>query len=338
MAVALNVGLVSSARADNSLALQMVPNVILSGSPGQYEIQYAQVVGGPQTNWAGLTTLFLTGGTTNYVDFSGAALSRRFYRAVNIPTNPNPARLAWITCGTFTMGSPSSEAERGGGETQHTVTLTNGFYMGKYAVTQGDYLAVVGSNPSVFTGDTNRPVETVSWNDATNYCALLTASEQAAGRLPSGWVYRLPTESEWEYACRAGTTSAFHYGNGLYHGMANFDTHYEYDSTVGTITTNTTGIGYLGRTTAVGSYAPNAFGLYDMHGNVWEWCRDWYGTYPSGSVTNPTGPASGSFRVLRGGGWGNRAGYCRSADRGGSDPAGTGSDPGFRVVLAPGQP
>ena len=129
--------------------------------------------------------------------------------------------MVWIPPGTFVMGSPTNEAERDSDETQHTVTLTQGFYMGKYAVTQGEYLALMGSNPSYFTThdyngnpirpDLNRPVEQVSWIDATNYCAHLTQQEQAAGRLPAGWVYRLPTESEWEYACRAGTTTAFHY-------------------------------------------------------------------------------------------------------------------------------
>jgi formylglycine-generating enzyme required for sulfatase activity len=249
---------------------------------------------------------------------------------------PGPPQMVWIPPGTFVMGSPASEAERNSDETQHTVTLTKGFYMGKYLVTQADYLAVAGSNPSYFTGDLSRPVEQVSWYDATNYCGRLTQQEQAAGRLPAGWVYRLPTESEWEYACRAGTTTAFHYGNALWSGMANFYGLYEYDSSVGTIY-NPSGI-YLGRTTAVGSYQPNAWGLYDMHGNVWEWCRDWYGSYPAGSVTDPQGPGSGSYRVVRGGGWYGGARYCRSALRGFSFPSSRLYGVGFRVVLAPGQP
>jgi formylglycine-generating enzyme required for sulfatase activity len=261
-------------------------------------------------------------------------------------TIPN---MAWIPCGTFTMGSPTSEAVRGTDETQHTVTLSQGFWMGKYLVTQADYLALVGSNPSYFTTqdvygnpippDLSRPVEQVSWNDAVAYCAALTAREQAAGRLPAGWVYRLPTESEWEYACRAGTTTPFHYGNELRSGMANFDGQYEYPPCgVSTYSCyNPAGI-YLGRTTAVGSYAPNAWGLYDMHGNVWEWCQDWYGTYPTGSVTDPQGPSSGSDRVVRGGDWLDNAYYCRSARRLDSIPSNRASGAGFRVVLAPGQP
>jgi formylglycine-generating enzyme required for sulfatase activity len=245
------------------------------------------------------------------------------------------------------MGSPTSEAQRNSSdETQHTVTLTKGFYMGKYAVTQGEYLALMGNNPSYFTPIfgylqyLNRPVETVSWIDATNYCAHLTQQEQAAGRLPSGWVYRLPTESEWEYACRAGTTTAFNFGSAIHGGMANFDDYYEYDASIGDIyVRNPADSGWDLQTTAVGSYHPNAWGLYDMHGNVWEWCRDWYGTYPAGSVTDPQGPTSGSARVFRGGNWGYYGRYCRSAQRISGDPSYGGvSYFGFRVVLAPGQP
>jgi formylglycine-generating enzyme required for sulfatase activity/N-acetylneuraminic acid mutarotase len=256
--------------------------------------------------------------------------------------------MVWIPCGTFVMGSPTSEAERGSDETQHTVTLTKGFYMGKYAVTQGEYLALMGSNPSYFTTeddngnpippDLNRPVEQVSWDDATNYCAQLTQHEQAAGRLPAGWVYRLPTESEREYACRAGTTTAFHYGNALHGGMANFYDYDEYDASVGDIYVSSPAVPWLPRTTAVGSYQPNAWGLYDMHGNVWEWCRDWYGDYPTGSVTDPQGPTSGSNRVGRGGCWYAYGRGCRSAYRDYGLPSSGYDLVGFRVVLAPGQP
>jgi formylglycine-generating enzyme required for sulfatase activity len=266
------------------------------------------------------------------------------------PIPPPSPGMVWIPPGTFVMGSPASEAERDSDEVQHTVTLSHGFYMGKYAVTQGQYLALVGNNPSYFQTeddygnpippDLNRPVEMVSWFDATNYCALLTRSDRVAGRIPSSWGYRLPTEAEREYACRAGTTTAFHFGSAIHGGMANFYDYYEYDAAIGDIYVASPSVPWLPRTTTVGSYAPNAFGLYDMHGNVWEWCQDWYGAYPTGSVTDPQGPASGSRRVIRGGCWIFHGRLCRSANRYdiGYGPGYGDYDLGFRVVLAPGQP
>ena len=257
-----------------------------------------------------------------------------------------PPGMVRIPAGTFRMGSPSTEQERDSGVEgpQHTVTLTKDFYMNKYEATQGEYLAVMGNNPSYFTTkdrtgkpispDLSRPVESVSWNDATNYCAKLTASEKAAGRLPAGWVYRLPTESEWEYACRAGTSTPFHYGNDLRSGMANFNGGSEYVGGAGTLE-NPDGT-YLARTTAVGSYAPNAFGLSDMHGNVMEWCLDLWGTYPVGSVSDPRGFASGTRRVVRAGSWDHEASSCRSAYRSDYNPDSRGIFTGFRSVLAPG--
>ena len=281
-------------------------------------------------------------GESNWVDYVQIPVTNGVNTNRLIDFNP-PSGMVWIPSGTFVMGSPASEALRNSAEVQHTVTLTKGFYMGKYPVTQGQYLAVVGSNPSYFVTnngfaqDLNRPVETVSWNDATNYCALLTQSDRLAGRIPFNWAYRLPTEAEREYACRAGTTTAFHFGSAIHGGMANFYSYYEYDAAIGDIYVASP-IGYLGRTTTVGSYAPNAFGLYDMHGNVWEWCQDWYGSYPSGSVVDPTGPASGSYRQVRGGSLLYYGRGCRSAIRNGYDPSIRGYDFGFRVVLAPGQP
>jgi formylglycine-generating enzyme required for sulfatase activity len=239
--------------------------------------------------------------------------------------------LVDIPAGSFRMGSPESELVRYSDEPQHTVTISHAFKMGKYEVTQAEYQSVMGVNPSYFPGDLTRPVETVSWLNASNYCCRLTACEARAGRLPGGWVYRLPTEAEWEYACRAGTATPFHYGNELRSGMANFDGRYEY--LVGDpYHYNSSGI-YLG-TTAVGSYGANAWGLYDMHGNVWEWCLDWGGTY-AGSVTDPTGPSTGSDRVVRGGGWGYGADYCRSAYRSGIYPGDRDGRLGFRVALVP---
>jgi formylglycine-generating enzyme required for sulfatase activity len=234
------------------------------------------------------------------------------------------------------MGSPASEALRLSDETQHIVTISRGFWMGKYLVTQADYLAVVGSNPSYFQGDLTRPVEQVSWNDARNYCALRTQQEQAAGLIPSDYVYRLPTESEWEYADRAGTSTAFYTENGLYSGQANFDGQYEYYSATGRI--YNPGGTFLQTTTPVRTYAANPWGLYDMIGNVSEWCQDWYGAYPTGPVTDPQGAATGSSPVFRGGNWFFLAQDCRSARRdNGGDPTASDYGIGFRAVLAPAQ-
>jgi sulfatase modifying factor 1 len=274
-----------------------------------------------------------------------------WHKLVATPSGPPPAvagNLAWIPCGTFTMGSPTTEPARYSDEVQHRVTISQGFWMGKYEVTQGEYLAVMGSNPSYFQTedlhgnpippDLSRPVEQVTWYDAVSYCTALTARERSAGRLPAGYVYRLPTESEWECACRAGTTTPFHYGGALRSGMANFYGYYEYPPCGGsTWYCPHPGGTYLRRTTSVGGYAPNAWGLYDMHGNVWEWCQDWYGPYPSGSVSDPQGAPAGSSRVVRGGGWNFGALYCRSAQRRDDRPTDRYNFIGFRVVLAPGQ-
>ena len=285
-------------------------------------------------NWQLLTNLTpLLSSPFSVVD-AGATTASRFYRAFaqqTVPPNVVPVtNMVWISPGIFVMGSPTSEAERNTNEVQHTVTLTKGFFMGKYPVPQGDYVALIGSNPSQFTGDLSRPVEQVSWNDATDYCAKLTQQELVAGRLPTGWVYRLPAESEWEYACRAGTTTAFHYGSALRSGMANFDGRYEYDASSGEAN-NPSGI-HLERTTTVGSYAPNSWGLYDMHGNVYQWCQDWHADYLTGILTQPP------TRIYRGGAWDMGGSLCRSAQRLSDIPPMTFNDVGFRVVLAAAQP
>jgi formylglycine-generating enzyme required for sulfatase activity/murein DD-endopeptidase MepM/ murein hydrolase activator NlpD len=253
-------------------------------------------------------------------------------RASNAPV------LVDIPAGTFVMGSPATEAERFTCEGPQTiVTISYAFKMAKYAVTQVQYKSVVGTNPSYFSGVTNRPVEQVSWNDATNYCFQLTRLEQQAGFLPAGWAYRLPTEAEREYACRAGTATAFHYGPALRSAMANFNGRYEYDATLGT-TNNPNGI-FAGTPEVVGSYTPNDWGLCDMHGNVWEWCFDsWSSSLPGGSVTDPSGPPPGPDRMIRGGAWYDNASFCRSAFRLRSAPTYRGNDTGFRVVLAPTSP
>ncbi len=166
-------------------------------------------------------------------------------------------------------------------------------------------------------------MEQVSWYDAIIYCAKLTERELAAERLPDGYVYRLPTEAEWEYAARAGSTTRFSYGDD--HGNTKLGDYAWYFAN-SPITTH-----------PVGQKLANAWGLYDMHGNVREWCSDWYGSYPGGSVKDPTGPVTRSSRVFRGGSWNDVAWGCRSADRHDSLPSLTLSLLGFRVVLAPGQ-
>ena len=180
-----------------------------------------------------------------------------------------------IPAGKFVMGSPESEKGRSKGETQHEVTFTKAFYMGKYEVTQEQWESVMGNNPSIKIKGARLPVTNVSWNDCQDFIKKLNAKTNGG--------YRLPTEAEWEYACRAGTTTKYSVGDKITPKDANYR-----DSKIG-------------EPVAVGSYKPNAFGLYDMHGNVWEWCEDWYADYQAGAVTDPKGPATGERRVLRGG-------------------------------------
>jgi len=234
-----------------------------------------------------------------------------------------PDGMVRINGGTFTMGSPANEPDRRDNEVQHPVTVSS-FYMGKYEVTQKEYQEVMGTNPSQFKGD-NLPVENVSWFDAVEYC---NKRSQQEGLTPAYTIngtnvtwnrnangYRLPTEAEWEYTCRAGTTTAYNTGasitdnTGWYSANSGDTTH------------------------PVGQKPANAWGLYDMHGNVWKWCWDWFGNYASGAQTDPVGASSGSDRVRRGGSWGNTAQYARSAYRNYNSPAFWSGYLGFRVAL-----
>ncbi|MBR6059322.1 MAG: SUMF1/EgtB/PvdO family nonheme iron enzyme [Victivallales bacterium] len=235
-------------------------------------------------------------------------------------------KLVKIAAGSFMMGSPLSEEGRFDEEKQHKVTLTKDFWLGRCPVTQGQYEAVMGNNPSYFKKGGDYPVETVSWHDAMAFCKKVTEQERGAGRLPAGYEFTLPTEAQWEYACRAGTSTPFSFGSTLNGDKANCDGNYPYGMGKGK---------YLACTTAVGGYAPNAWGLYDMHGNVWEWCLDWYGAYPDGNATDPKGPTTGSRRVLRGGSWDDIARRCRSAYRCIIDPSHCDYYVGFRLALAP---
>ena len=259
-----------------------------------------------------------------------------------IPTSAIPA-------GTFTMGSPTGELNRRDDETQYQVTLT-AFRMSKYEITNTQYAAFlnaksIGSNglyaagayPTQaliyantswgltysgsqwvpVTGYENAPVINVTWYGATEYATYIGGT--------------LPTEAQWEYACRAGatTTTPFNTGALLTNLQANYNWASPYVAGTNTVTT------YPGKTQAVGTYAANAYGLSDMHGNVWEWCADWYGTYPTTAQTNPTGATTGSSRVFRGGGWGSYAQNCRSAYRISLYPINNRNNLGFRVVLVP---
>jgi formylglycine-generating enzyme required for sulfatase activity len=242
-------------------------------------------------------------------------------------------RLVLIPAGKFTMGSPKDELHRNADEQQHEVTIGKPFYLGAFEVTQEQYQKVMGTNPSFFcktgTGkarvkenDTSEyPVERVSWLDAVEFCRKLSALEKKH--------YRLPTEAEWEYACRAGTTTVFNVGD-------------DFNSNRG----NINGLSYSAygkaeagpfwrSTLQGGEYKKNAFGLYDMHGNVQEWCSDWYDEdyYKNSPKTDPTGPANGTERILRGGGWPSSAKACRSAARGHLPPDEKSYTSGFRVVL-----
>ena len=239
---------------------------------------------------------------------------RRFYRAASGGGLAGPKGFAWIPPGSFVMGSPEDEADRQPDEVQRVVVLSRGFWLSHHEVTQAQYESVMGVNPARFKGDAQRPVETVSWHEAVEYCRALTERERAAGTLPEGMAYRLPTEAEWEYAARAGTTGPRH---------GDLDAIAWHGGNSG------------GQTRPVMQKAPNAWGLHDMIGNVWEWCADWQADYPDGMATDPKGPASGSSRVFRGGGWGSSTGYCRSADRNwGLVPGSWYSFLGFRPALS----
>jgi len=231
------------------------------------------------------------------------------------------AKFVLIPAGTFSMGSPSSEPDRGSDETQHQVTISKSFYMQTTLVTQGQWKKVNGNNPSFFKkcGD-DCPVENVSWNDVQDFIKKLN-------QLEGGNRYRLPTEAEWEYAARAGMTSPFFTGNCLSTDQANYDGNYPL--------TGCPKGKFREETVRVSSFAPNAWGLYDMHGNVFEWCQDWYGDYPSVSVTDPMGPSTGSGRVIRGGHWRTHARHCRSAYRDAVSPTGSNDIVGFRLVMVP---
>ncbi len=240
--------------------------------------------------------------------------------------------LETVLCpaGSFLMGSPRNEIGRTNHEELHKVTITKPFYIGKYEITQAQYKNIMGKNPSIFKFEKDEyPVESVIWEDAKKYCDKL--NNKYSEILPKGYKFDLPTEAQWEYACRAGTNTSFNNGNNLrsiskYHsGLELQDVAWYNDLENSSIK-------------PIGQKKPNAWGIYDMHGNVAEWCRDGYGEYPNSDVTDPIGSYDVTFRVFRGGGWHSYAQSCRSAHRNGLRPDLKGyitSNIGFRIAIVP---
>ena len=258
-------------------------------------------------------------------------------------------KLVLIPNGRFTMGSPSNDPDAEDDEKPHEVTFSKPFYMGTTEVTQAQYQKVMGVNPSSFKDTDNSkqssvlPVEQVSWEDAIEFCRRLSLlpEEKKAKR-----VYGLPTEAQWEYACRAGNTGSYGFEQtaeelGQFAWFADNSGDQPLDSQEVWKSSKEDLNDYLKvlkdnrcRTHPVGQKKPNAWGLYDMHGNVWEWCSDWYGEYPKSQASNPSGPLNGTDKVVRGGGFHFQPQDCRSAERHGSFPSNRVDDLGFRVVIA----
>jgi formylglycine-generating enzyme required for sulfatase activity len=307
-----------SAQAPAQLGLGINSSLTITGEVGSvYAIQYTSNPGQPNS-WHCKTLLRLPTGSQSIAGTAPMAGSPRFYQAVGM----RPQNMVFIPAGNFTLGSPANEEDRFSDEGPQTpVTISQGFWIGARPVTQLEYNSIMGTNPSSFAGTLELPVESVSWFDATNYCARLTEQAVAGHRIPAGCQYRLPTEAEWEYACRAETTTRFNYGDDP--GYLNFSTYAWYAENSSN------------QTHPVATKLPNPWGIYDMYGNVWQWCQDWYGPYPGVPVTDPKGPATGLNRVLRAGSWADYPNLCRTACRILDEPSALYSTYGLRVVLAP---
>jgi len=229
-------------------------------------------------------------------------------------------RFALIPSGRFVMGSPSDEAQRADNERQHEVIISEPFYMGQTCVTQEQYEAVMGTNPSAsYNKGAKNPVDKVNWEDAMEFCRSFSKR--------SGHSVHLPTEAQWEYACRAGTSTPFNTGRTLPRKPA-YHQGYTYPNNRADIPAD--------GSVAVGTFAPNSWGVYDMHGTMWQWCSDWFGDFPTGEVTDPTGPKNGGLRVLRGGSRSEAPRLCRSAFRGSENPADRFDIFCFRVAVSAG--
>ena len=247
----------------------------------------------------------------------------RYYRVLRFPRLQVPDSMIYIPPGTFLMGTPANDPNKTPNElSQFQVTLTRGFWINQFEVTQSEYQNLTCTNPATFTGDLERPVESIYWRNAMDYCAQLTQQERQAQRLPDGYVYRLPTEAEWEYAARAGTTNWFSFGNDA--ALLPSYAWYDADS--------------QGTTHPVGQLQPNPWGLQDVHGNVFEWCWDWINLAPTQPVTDFRGSTTDLYHAIRGGASSFPWVDCRSSWRIGYSPASIPSDVGFRIVLAPVSP
>jgi formylglycine-generating enzyme required for sulfatase activity len=276
-----------------------------------------------ESDSGGLASLF--GPSTDASGETAAPTSAATLKTGDVVTNSIGMKLGVLPPGSFSMGSPETEEKRSGDESTHAVRLSKPAFMGIYEVTQAEFQSVMESNPSGITGSDRLPVQNISWEQAVAFCRKLSElpEEKSTGR-----VYRLPTEAEWEYACRAGSTTPTSVGVEITSSQANFDGNYPY----GTSTTGT----FLGKPQEVGSYEPNAWGLYDLHGNVWEWCSDWYAAdyYSNSDAEDPQGPDNGISHVIRGGSWYNFGYVLRSAYRSEFTPPLEANIYGFRVVAS----
>jgi formylglycine-generating enzyme required for sulfatase activity len=289
------------------------------GAPGdQFQVQWRTNLA--DAAWTPLTANIQTNGPGfSVVEEVVAQQQARFFRVQRLPKLQPLEDMVWIPPGTFRMGTPTNDPNVTPNELpQFIVTLTRGFWLSRFEVTQSDYQNLMCINPGGFTGNLNRPVERASWDDAMEYCSRLTQRERQAGRLPGTHVYRLPSEAEWEYAARAGTTTWFSFGNdssllgsyAWYNGNSGATTH------------------------PIGERMPNPWGLNDIHGNVFEWCWDWIVTAPSEPTPDFVGSTNGAYHAIRGGAWSFPAAYCRSSWRIGYSPDARTSNVGFRIVLA----
>lgn len=309
-------------RLARKVSLCLIPLVVLVAGCGTAP-DSGQTKVTSESDGGGLASLF--GSSTDASDEAAASTSATTLKTGDVVTNSIGMKLGVLPPGSFSMGSPETEEKRSGDESTHTVRLSKPAFMGIYEVTQAEFQRVMETNPSGITDSDRLPVQNISWEQAVAFCRKLSElpEEKSMGR-----VYRLPTEAEWEYACRAGSTTPTSVGAEITSSQANFDGNYPY----GTSTTGT----FLGKPQEVGSYEPNAWGLYDLHGNVWEWCSDWYAAdyYSNSESEDPQGPDNGISHVIRGGSWYNFGYVLRSAYRSEFTPPLEANIYGFRVVAS----